>query len=191
MAKINEIDNCKYLILIFLVQKDRADSFPHTRRENYPGPGAYEQNSKFDVMVENERIRKKKKGTKSVNPSLSHIVSCNSTSIRENVVQPDTQLTESTTGDLNTAKGNFDLFESSVTTASRVFKMQNSKSSFPSPRRCGNKFGKSERKYNLTSNTNSKVGPGSYMFDDGSKTVKNYGFNDQLISKRETSNLNF
>jgi hypothetical protein len=42
-----------------------------------PGPGAYEQDSYFDKMIDREKIRRKKQNSYSVNPSLSHIATSN------------------------------------------------------------------------------------------------------------------
>jgi hypothetical protein len=72
-------------------------------RRNIPGPGTYEQESDFDRMIERERIRKKKQGSHSVNPTLSHIVSTSNTTLNFK----ELPTSESTVIDTVGNKGNF------------------------------------------------------------------------------------
>lgn len=125
-----------------------------------PGPGAYEQESQFDRMIEYEKSQRKKKGSHSVNPSLSHIV----TSSNSTINMRDNQTTDDTVADSVFPRGlllNINCIEITSSTTSHI-KVNSSKSTLPSPRKDGNKFSKAVRTYQLVGYPNPKIGPGSY-----------------------------
>lgn len=104
----------------------------------FPGPGAYNNQSTFDKIVENEKLKKRKQGAHSVKPSLSHIVSSSNTSLNFK----DIQTTDSTVLD-GTYKG--PIRENSSTTASRQLMKINTSRATIFTNKDGNMFGKSER----------------------------------------------
>ena len=122
----------------------------------WPGPGAYEQESHFDKMIQHEKLRRRKQGSHSVKPSMTNIVSSSNSTL----YAKDMQTSDSTLLD-GTYKG--PVLENSSTTASRqVMKINTSRGTI-NTNKDGNMFGKSERKLAIEySNTSTKIGPGSY-----------------------------
>jgi len=125
-------------------------------------------------MVENERLRRKKQGSNSINPSLTNNATSNTSIHMKELHTSESHQIDNIVnkGKIKNSEFLGPIFETSTSTNSRAMKMNASKTSFGSPNKNDSKFSRAERKLVLPGNHNPKLGPGSYFQDDAKKLMK-------------------